>query len=63
MVLVLSFWYKLLITRIYTVSTKKQSQRIFSIIVIRTDEILEFGGLISESTQYTNGVAFSTKPV
>jgi len=50
------------------VSTKKQSQRIVSIVLIRTDEILQnyskmwkFGGLIPESTQDTPAVAFPTK--
>jgi len=45
------------------VSTKKQSQRIFSITLFRSDDFIKFRGLIPESTQDTTPVAFPTKPV
>jgi len=49
---------------LYTVSTKKQSQRIFSMILFRTDKIfIKFVGVIPESTQDTAAVAFPTKHV
>jgi len=41
---------------------KKQSQRIFSIILVRTDEIfIKLGRLIPESTQDSTAVAFPTR--
>jgi len=46
-----------------------QSQRIFSIILFRTHEILynlekeDFGGPIPESTQDKTAIAFQMKPV
>jgi len=44
------------------VSKKKQSQRIFSIILVRTDEIfIKLVRLIPESTQDSTAVAFPTR--
>jgi len=43
---------------------KKQSQRILSIVLFRTDKIIiKFGGVIPESAQDTTAIAFPTKPV
>ena len=43
---------------------KKQSQKIFSIILFKTDEIfIKCGGLIRESTRDTTAVAFPMKHV
>ena len=51
--------------RLYTVFTKKeQSQRIFSIILFRPEEIFftkKVGRINPESTQDTTAVAFPTK--
>jgi len=44
----------------YTVS-KKQRQRIFSMILFGTSDILKLVGLIDESTQDTTVVAFPMK--
>jgi len=43
------------------VSTKEQSQRIFSLILFRTDDIfIKFGRLIRESTQDTTAACVIT---
>jgi len=48
---------------IYTVSTKTQSQRIFSILLFSTDKIfIKFGGFIPESTQDTTAAALPMQP-
>ena len=51
--------------KIYTLfPRKKQSHRIFSIILFRTDQdFIKFGGLIPEFTRDTTAVALPMNPV